>query len=921
MGLLATPLGRRDILKEFKLNCNMRHCTLVLLVLAGLGARAQSIPLSGTIAIQNSRYTTGTRQFVNGASVRAPFAKATSSDATGQFRMEFNGVENGTILRFDIAKSGLEVVNTKEIERVVLGRTSALDVVMADPMELADMQAKYYAVAQASVQRSFQRGMVSLRDTTVQLAQRLARFNADMQDSVATLSDALKELAQQRDHAMEQAGTLARDLALVDLDLASDRYRSAHEAMLRGDMDSALVLLDPAELDADMARAVDQRAKGSDMVERSDLAIRQVVGGYGLKAQVLNTRFDNRGALASHQEILRIVRDQDDLFDALDEADALLAVALDLNSGGHRIDAIATMNDALRVARTVRSVAPSVMAGLHLELATILLEASRFTEGVTHADSASVLLSTDDLPAPEQVYQVHMTTASLLNKLGETERAVEHAEQALVVATSMKDARRCARVETVIGHSLLLMDAYDSAYVHAERGLRLGEQLMSPDDPQLAVAYEMVSGILNLQGRYTEALQAERQALAIRSRTMDPTHPLVKHTHAVIGMELKGAGDIESALAEYMICLQEDPAAMGEVTTDLADSHNMVGDLLGELGRFSEAETHLRASVVMEEQLYGVGHQNTGGGYNTLGVNFWRMGMRDSAMVNYRRALEVWKGSIGEENYAVGLLYGNMATVLSQGGDYEQAMAMDRRSLAIIVPLLGKGHPDVANVHQSMGVINTRIDRPDSAVHYLDLAYTTFAATFGASSAQSVITRQSAALYRARAGRGAEALAMAEEGIAAMRKGPDAESLLMVDWHIRLAQILALNKDFKRAIEVHHEVLAMVQRIPAANGRFAFAHATLGKTLYDKGDFDLAATEIDLAIKSAPASYIHWYAHLVALALNDRAKALEDAAASLRLQAKEPSPFVKQREGAFAAVALLARELDRQDLLQEFDLE
>lgn len=900
---------------------NLRNSIIWCGVVALQGVFGQSISLPGTIAIQNSKYVSGTRQFVSGASIRAPFAKAVSSDVNGAFRMEFVGVENGNAVRFTVAKPGLVVVNSKEMDHVVLGRIPELLIVMADPDELAQMQARYYDVAQASVQRSFQRGLSALRDTTLLLTQRLARFNAEAQDSVSTLHAAMEQLELQRERAMEQIGAMAHELALVDLDLASDRYRRAHEAMLRGDMDDVLVLLDPTELDADMALAVDQRATGTELMERAGVAIRQVVDGYQLKAQVLGTRFDHRGMLLAHQEILHIVREQSDLFDAQDEAEALLHVAVDLNSGGDRNGAIALVHEALQLTRSVPSVPRRMLASLHLELATILLDASRYAAGIAHADSALFVLAEDASNEPELVVQVHMTKGALLNKIGGAEQALTEFRSALLLTGTDPNGGRRSQVETSMGHSLMLTGAYDSAFVHVERGLRLAEASLSPDDPRLANAYEMFNGILSSQGKFKEALDAARQALTIRLRTMDPMHPMIKHTHGIIGKELQAMGDVDGAIAEFTYCLKEDPAAPGEVTTDRAESHLMMGELLGQARRFPEAGTHMRGAVEMAVQLYGPGHQNTASGYNTIGVNFWRMGMRDSALVYYRRALGIWRSSIGEENHAVGLLYGNMATALSQGGSYDEAMAMDRRALAILVPIVGNQHPDVANVYQSMGMINTRTDVLDSAVHYLDLAYTAYAATFGAGNLQAVVTRQSAALYRARAGRGAEAVRMAEEGIATMRAGPDAESALMVDWYIRFAQILAANKEYERAISVHHEALELIERIPAAKGRLGFGHAALAKTLYDSGAYEPASKEIELAIATAPASYMYWYAHLIAMQFNERTKALDHGASCLRLRASELSPFVKQGEEARAAVGMLARELDRKDLLQEFGLE
>ncbi len=137
----------------------------------------QSISLPGSVIIQNSEYETGHRQYVSDASIRAPFAKAVTSDKDGQFSLVFTGVENGTPVRLNVEKPGLEVVNSDEVESVILGRVPQLHVVMANAEKLAEAQMKYYNIATESIILNFGKKMDALRSERMTVADRLASVN------------------------------------------------------------------------------------------------------------------------------------------------------------------------------------------------------------------------------------------------------------------------------------------------------------------------------------------------------------------------------------------------------------------------------------------------------------------------------------------------------------------------------------------------------------------------------------------------------------------------------------------------------------------------------------------------------------------------------------------------------------------------
>jgi len=115
---------------------------LCAILLMSSFAFSQQISLRGSIAVHNSKYKTGKQQFIKDAFITARYTKPSSTDNNGNFSLQFVGTEIGTSIKLEIAKQGLEVVNRRDLEDVVLGRKRPLRIYLAKKGKLAEAQAQ-----------------------------------------------------------------------------------------------------------------------------------------------------------------------------------------------------------------------------------------------------------------------------------------------------------------------------------------------------------------------------------------------------------------------------------------------------------------------------------------------------------------------------------------------------------------------------------------------------------------------------------------------------------------------------------------------------------------------------------------------------------------------------------------------------------
>jgi hypothetical protein len=100
----------------------------------------QQITLDGQVSMHNSKYNTGKIQYVKDAYVTASFAAPDDTDTEGRFCLVFVGIKSGVSVKVTVEKAGLEVVNTRDLEQVIIGRKDVLRVYLAAKGELARCQ-------------------------------------------------------------------------------------------------------------------------------------------------------------------------------------------------------------------------------------------------------------------------------------------------------------------------------------------------------------------------------------------------------------------------------------------------------------------------------------------------------------------------------------------------------------------------------------------------------------------------------------------------------------------------------------------------------------------------------------------------------------------------------------------------------------
>ncbi|WP_062056419.1 tetratricopeptide repeat protein [Aquimarina longa] len=276
---------------------------IICILLSSLSA--QEIKIKGQLSIHNSRYNSGTIEYVPNAFVTAPFTKPSSTDNLGKFELNFVGIENGTSLRLTVEKAGYEIVNTRDIQAITLGRSEPIRIFLAKKGKLAEAQIRLYSISKEALYAKKNAIIKKLRSDTQssqrniqELKKKFGQVINNYKEAETFLNTRVKELE-------KQLYALSIELANQNLDFASDLYIEAYRAFIKGDVEKVVKILGDKTLKEIDNKAHNKYRKGKQLIELGKNEFLENIKNYQLRARAHLLLFDYKKAIEIYKIIVQ----------------------------------------------------------------------------------------------------------------------------------------------------------------------------------------------------------------------------------------------------------------------------------------------------------------------------------------------------------------------------------------------------------------------------------------------------------------------------------------------------------------------------------------------------------------------------------------------------------------------------------------
>ena len=358
---------------------------------------------------------------------------------------------------------------------------------------------------------------------------------------------------------------------------------------------------------------------------------------------------------------------------------------------------------------------------------------------------------------------------------------------------------------------LLRSARYAEARDLAERHLQDMRARFGANDPQIATALHHLSAVLRDLARYAEAEDNARAALAIREAAFGGDNAQVAESLNLLGMILLARGHYKDAqpLLERALVINERTRGLAHVATadslsrlaemkrllvdsagaeplarralvirekalgdhpDTAESSQLLGAILFDLGRQAEAEPLLRRARAIREALLDPGHPDLAYSLQWEGFLLQRQGRLADAEPLFQRAVEICTGAFGQDHPCMGTALMILADLRDAQKQPEEAEALYRRALAIYEPIVGGDHKYVGNTLVRLGRLYRNTSRPKEAEVALSRALAIFESVYGPEHSETLVAIHAKAEAIQDQGRYPEATQQYERALALTRK-------------------------------------------------------------------------------------------------------------------------------------------------------
>ncbi|HKQ50578.1 MAG TPA: tetratricopeptide repeat protein [Phycisphaerae bacterium] len=206
-------------------------------------------------------------------------------------------------------------------------------------------------------------------------------------------------------------------------------------------------------------------------------------------------------------------------------------------------------------------------------------------------------------------------------------------------------------------------------------------------------------------GKYREAEQLHREALAIYRDTLGPAHHKTINTMNMVANCLFNQGDLAGAEALLKDALLPARALPVEHHDTLAQVLSDLGGLYLGKGDTPAAEPLIREALELRRSLPGNYQKQIADCLNNLAGVHYMKGDYAGVEQLLQEALEVNKSVLGDEHVVVATLLNNLASVRYEQNDIAGAKQLFEESLAMYRRLLGDEHAEVTSTLNNLAMV------------------------------------------------------------------------------------------------------------------------------------------------------------------------------------------------------------------------
>jgi serine/threonine-protein kinase len=436
---------------------------------------------------------------------------------------------------------------------------------------------------------------------------------------------------------------------------------------------------------------------------------------------------------------------------------------------------------------------------------------------------------------------VILLVAATLLALFQARQARQEQEKAVMVTSFLKDMLQSPNPYND-GREVLMVDVIGQAAGKMDTSFARY--------PDVAATLRQTFGITYRElGKYDEAMVHLSESLDKLVELNGHDHGDVSSAKSNLALLHQRLGNYETADTLFVQAYETDLALFGKQSSQYAKRLNDVGTSKWYLGDFDAAEPMLRESVELEEKLKGPNHIDLAIGLGNLGTLLSDMGNYVDALSLYKRELSILRQHYPDDSHpGIPQALSHIGVSFSDVGAFDSSKVYHKEALALYRKIRGDEHADVAYAMNNLAATFNSLGLPDSSLALLNDALKISVAVLGPQHPNVGIQLNNIARARREMGD----LAGAEQGY---REALDIWLVALGDDHPyqaygyhNLGTVVLTQDRHREALPLLEEALRIRSKIlPDSNPERANTMSVLGYCLFKLGRSDEAETMLKSA--------------------------------------------------------------------------
>ena len=313
-----------------------------------------------------------------------------------------------------------------------------------------------------------------------------------------------------------------------------------------------------------------------------------------------------------------------------------------------------------------------------------------------------------------------------------------------------------ADAATLIAELYVQIGEFGRAEVLLQRALQATDDPRMPDDVKARVLIG-IAAIEDEKSAHADAIDYARRGLALLEAAGAEVAATVAKAHYVIAHSLVALGRTTEAEVALRASLERDRAALGAQSDAVADSLVQLGNVYASDFRFAESEAAFREAIAAFTVNYGDDSYHVAHVLNELSNMLSDKGDMAGAEDALRQSLRIRLRTVGPDHRDTLIVRHNLLTLLEAEGRIREALP-ERLELTRRVATSGRLHRrDVGSYYLALGRDQRDVGQFDEAIPTLREAIAAFGDSLGADSDSAIVAQRSLGHALALAGRRDEA--------------------------------------------------------------------------------------------------------------------------------------------------------------------